>query len=218
MYATVIVNSNPSANNKDYKSRLKHNNHKLLLGPKFNLVRDEFQKIKNKNFKNKIFISSGGGAKDGGMIELVLNRLLKITNNKKIIIIINKSNSSFKNIKKLTKKNKNVEIFSNSNKISSLMSQAKIFIISGGNTLIESLMYKGLKLVISTADNQILQCKAWSKLKLINYLGHIKQRKNIKDKIDKYLKNKNVKVTKKLSNKSFLYGKYRVLNAIEEKY
>ena len=64
------------------------------------------------------------------------------------------------------------------------MSQSKIFII-WENTLIESLMFKGLRLVISTADNQILQCKSWSKLKFINYLGYITE-KNINNKIDKF--------------------------------
>ena len=84
------------------------------------------------------------------MIELVLKKLINITPKKKIIVIINKRNSSFKKIKKISKINKNLEIFSNTNKISHLMSQSKIFIISGGNTLIESLMFKGLRLVIST--------------------------------------------------------------------
>ena len=216
MYATVIVNSNPSANSNKYKNRLKHNNHRLLLGPKFNLVRDEFKKIKKNNFKNKIFVSSGGGSKDGGMIELVLKKLLKIIDNQKIIIIVNKSNSSFVSIKKLSKMNKNLEIFSNTNKISSLMSQAKIFIISGGNTLIESLMFRGIRLVISTADNQISQCESWSKLKLINYLGHITKRKSINNKIDKFFKNKNFKLIKKSECKNFFSGKYRVLDAITE--
>ena len=49
MYASVIVNSNPNANKSEYKKRIKHDNCKLLLGPKFNLVRDEFKKIKNEN-------------------------------------------------------------------------------------------------------------------------------------------------------------------------
>lgn len=218
MYATVIVNSNPITNRSEYKNRIKHNNYKLLLGSKYILVRDEFEKIKNNNYKNKIFISSGGGAKDNGMIELVLKKLLKITNNQKIIIIINKSNSSLKNIKKIAKMNKNIEIFSNTNKISNLMSQAKIFITSGGNTLIESLMFKGLRFVISTADNQILQCKSWSKLKLINYLGHITEKKKINNKIDKFFKNINFKLIKKLNSKNFIYEKYRFLDAIKERY
>jgi spore coat polysaccharide biosynthesis predicted glycosyltransferase SpsG len=114
--------------------------------------------------------------------------------------------------------NKNIEIFSNTNKISNLMSQAKIFITSGGNTLIESLMFKGLRFVISTADNQILQCKSWSKLKLINYLGHITEKKNINNKIDKFFQNTNFKLIKKLNSKNFIYGKYRFLDAIKERY
>ena len=80
MYASVIVNSNPNANKSEYK-KIKHDNCKLLLGPKFNL--EMSLKIKNENYKNKTFVSSGGGAKDGGMIELVLKKLINITPKKR---------------------------------------------------------------------------------------------------------------------------------------
>ena len=44
-------------------------------------------------------------------------------------------------------------------------------------------MFKGSKLVISTAKNQISQCKSWSNLKYINYLGHISKKKMILKKL-----------------------------------
>ena len=217
-YANFIVNSNPSVRKKDYISRLKHNKTKLLLGPKFNLLRDEFKKIKNNNNNKNIFISSGAGIKDFGMIEMVVKKLLEIIQKQKIIIVINKKNISYRKLINLSKLHKNLKIFSDTKNISILMSQAKLFIVSGGNTLIESLMFKGSKLVISTAKNQISQCKSWSNLKYINYLGHISKKKMILKKIDKYFRKSDFKLSKKITNSLFLNGKYKIFNEIKKKY
>ena len=215
-YANFIVNSNPSVRKKDYISRLKHNKTKLLLGPKFNLLRDEFKKIKNNNNNKNIFISSGAGIKDFGMIEMVVKKLLEIIQKQKIIIVINKKNISYRKLINLSKLHKNLKIFSDTKNISILMSQAKLFIVSGGNTLIESLMFKGSKLVISTAKNQISQCKSWSNLKYINYLGHISKKKMILKKIDKYFRKSDFKLSKKITNSLFLNEKNKIFNEIKK--
>ena len=152
------------------------------------------------------------------MIEMVVKKLLEIIQKQKIIIVINKKNISYRKLINLSKLHKNLKIFSDTKNISILMSQAKLFIVSGGNTLIESLMFKGSKLVISTAKNQISQCKSWSNLKYINYLGHISKKKMILKKIDKYFRKSDFKLSKKITNSLFLNGKYKIFNEIKKKY
>ena len=68
------------------------------------------------------------------MIEMVVKKLLEIIQKQKIIIVINKKNISYRKLINLSKLHKNLKIFSDTKNISILMSQAKLFIVSGGNT------------------------------------------------------------------------------------
>ena len=97
----------------------------------------------------------------------------------------------------------------NTKKISYYFSKSYISITSGGSLLNESLLFNLKRIIISTASNQVNQCKAWNKL---NYIEE-------KEKISTKLKNK-LNNVKKIKSKNYtnkeklLNGKFRIVKKI----
>ena len=216
LLAKIIVNSNPQINKYEYIKRVKSKKHKLLLGMKYAVLRDEFNK-EYKLKKNKILVCSGRGTNDFGMVQFVLKQLNNLKIRREIIVLINKKHKKIKAIKDFCENNRNFKIIIGASSISKYLSQSKLLIIAGGTMLIESLIYKCKRLIVSTADNQTKQCEAWNKLGYIDYLGDIRRDKiKIKRDLPNLLYNSNYKQLKKLPKNLIYNGKYRIIKSIEK--
>ena len=97
-----------------------------------------------------------GGTDKNNLTELTLSSFLKL-NRKNIAldIVINSKNLQKEKIKKLSKKNKNIKIYSDLTSLASLILKADLAIGASGTTSWERCCLGLPSIVISIADNQI---------------------------------------------------------------
>ena len=188
----------PGTKISQYKFR-KEINQKFYCGAKFSILRDSFfKKKKNKTIKKKIFLFFGG-ATDNGALKWILSKFYKSLVGFELSILVNQ------NIKKeikpiIDKFYKLNPVNFVKNKINHIIDEIdnSLFCICSGGTITHEINARNKKmLIISIAENQIKQSKAWKKENKI-YLGSINNKSQIKKNFDKYF----FKVQKN-SNKKF---------------
>lgn len=207
LYADIVVNANPLIKKIDYKRRSYSKKKQVFLtGKKYILIRDEFKKRYKINSKF-ILICSGGGRKDNNYIETILKTILKIYKFEKIVIILDKNDPRRKKIFKINTGTNKVKVVSKTNNISRYFAQSKIVYLSGGTILIESLFYDLKRFVCSIAANQVQNCLSWEKLKFVNYLGDLSEKKLNYKNIFKKIKNTKYDRNNQILNRQYINGK-----------
>ncbi len=214
LYADIVVNANPLIKKKDYKRRSYSKKKQIFLtGKKYILIRDEFKKRYKINSKF-ILICSGGGRKDKNYIDTILRAILKIYEFEKIVIILDKNDPRRKKILKINTGTNKVKIVTKTNNISRFFAQSKIVYLSGGTILIESLFYDLKRFVCSIAANQVQNCLSWEKLKFVNYLGDLSEKKLNNKNILKKIKGIKYDSNNQVLNRRFINGKKLIYNNI----
>lgn len=153
---------------------LKKNNPKnAFKGFKYFVVDEEF-KVKRKSYKPNnffnILICSGGTDKKDFYIKVykILNNHKNIKINAFIGVGVSKNNKIYKI------KDSRLKLFINKPKLKQYFDKSHLAIVSGGFTMLESVITKTPTAVIKTYEHQKYMIKELTKLKLVNYLGNIK--------------------------------------------
>ena len=124
-------------------------------------------------------------------------------------------------LKKLSKNNKSIKIYSNLKSLHQITFQSDICLGAGGINNIERICLGKINYVISTSNNQIENCRALNKKKYINYIGHYSKINNkiLKKKISNIsVNNKKMKlIEKRISKLVDGKGTIRVANLINKK-
>lgn len=169
----VILNGNITGEYMGYESYFKGK--KLILGPKYNLIRDEFKNLRKRKLSEdvrKIMITTGGSDPFNTterIIEIIRGE--SCLDNIELNIIVG---NSFKNIESLedqSEKHKNIVLHKNASKISDIMLDCDMAISSCGSTLYELCVCGIPVLGIIIADNQELIAKVMSEEGYIRLLG-----------------------------------------------
>lgn len=180
---------------------------KLLLGPSFALLREEFIDAKSsiKPFSGKIerlFIFFGG-SDPTNETEKVLHaiRPLMIKYRLQADIVVGNSNPNKNNIKQLCNAINGINFHCQINNIAELMAQADLAIGAGGSTSWERAFLQLPSIVIAVAENQIEIAKANHFKEICIYLGLWNEvtTKNIKDLIETML-NSSVQINRMICN------------------
>jgi|APSaa5957512535_1039671.scaffolds.fasta_scaffold07043_2 UDP-2,4-diacetamido-2,4,6-trideoxy-beta-L-altropyranose hydrolase len=178
LWADYVVNANPEANIDKYKQVVRKKDSKLLLGPKFAILRPEFR-LQNPNkispIVNKILIMFGGGD-DRGAILLILKALLsELPAEIQFLVISGANNPRNQSIKEWVKDNGNdrVEIQINPVSVASLFLSADLAIISGGSVVYEAASCGLPMMLISIAENQLWPIQAWANAGAAISLGEL---------------------------------------------
>ena len=171
---------------------------KILAGPKYSLLDENFFKLKKnikaiKKLRNLIIFF--GSSDEYNLTQKFVDILLKLNKKIKINLVIGVTNKSKNKILKKYNKNYQVNMFYNLDNLAKLMSNSDVFIGSGGVTTWERCCLKLPSLVVSTSENQDKHSRYLSKKKIIKYLGpHNRLKKiNIKKELIKFIKIKNIK-------------------------
>lgn len=145
--------------NKKEKYRSLSPNSKLLLGPKYALLREDFttlarKKIIQKKPINRINICFGGIDSTGHTLATLKAAIGIETFTPQIDIIINKNNKDLGDIKNIAKKRKNISIYVSPNNIAKILSRADLAIGAGGSMSWERSCLGIPSLAIGVANNQ----------------------------------------------------------------
>ena len=176
IYADIILNTNPIVSKSDYRNKLTNPKAKLLLGPKYSIIRPEFPPVmsKTKSPIKTILITFGGGD-DRGAILLVLNALLKMRmQNVEFIVVSGQDNPNNNKIKQWIGSHNfaNIELKINPSSIAELFALCDLAIMAGGTTVYEVASIGLPMILISIADNQVKHSYDWSQVtESIKYIG-----------------------------------------------
>ncbi|MEO4054184.1 UDP-2,4-diacetamido-2,4,6-trideoxy-beta-L-altropyranose hydrolase [Solibacillus sp. CAU 1738] len=152
-------------------------NAKLLLGPTYALLREEFieEKMHIRPFNGKLerlFIFFGG-SDPTNETEKVLFAIKPIIERYKLSVdvVVGNSNPNKLEIKQICDKIENAYYYCQVNNIAQLMAQADLAIGAGGATTWERIFLELPSIVIAVAQNQIEVAKAVASTRAIFYLG-----------------------------------------------
>ena len=149
---------------------------KLLLGPEFVLLRDEFYEERNKKRNDfsevkNIFIFFGGSDLTNDTMKTLKAIFLLKSCNLKVNVVVGNNNIYKKEIEMFCNKYCWITYYCQVDNIAELMSQADLAIGAGGTTTWER-CYLGLpSIVISVAENQRQLAIDAHKIGIIKYLG-----------------------------------------------
>jgi len=176
LYSDMVLHGSPNATEKLY-SPLIIKNTKMLVGPKYAIVGEQFKKEREKiEFRKsvkEIFISFGGGNDKGALLKCISDLDPSILNNISLNIVTSELNPLINEIKEWVSKSKNVNLFINTNKVFEIMARCDLAILTPGTLSYEASCMGLPMILISTADNQDINASGWERIGAGKYLGKI---------------------------------------------
>ena len=173
----LLLDQNLIANYKNRYQNLLPKNCSTLLGPKYALLQNEYKDLHlsapTRTGSIKHILIYFGGTDLNNLTEIALSSFLKLDKkNLTLDIVINSNNPQKEKIKKLSKKNKNIKIYSELASLAPLILKADIAIGACGATSWERCCLGLPSIVITIADNQKPIARELHKQGLIRWLGH----------------------------------------------
>lgn len=152
----ILINGNITAEYMNYKRYT--NEEIMLLGTKYNLIRDEFKNLPTKAINNEVkeIMITTGGSDPYNMSCKILDILLKDDELSSLIInvIIGSGFVNKQQLYHIYGKHKNVVLYENVKYMSKIMSKSDVVISSGGSTLYELCACGTPTISFIMADNQ----------------------------------------------------------------
>jgi len=153
----MLINYSIYADKNNYLKR--YPNTKLLLGPEYAPLREEFQelptRITNKSV-NSVLITTGG-TDELNITSKIINKIMQYPEISKLQyhVIIGRYNKHLTELNELSEIYPNIKIHNNIKTISALMLECDIAISAGGTTLYELCACGLPTIVFSIANNQL---------------------------------------------------------------
>lgn len=188
----ILINGNITAEYMDYK---KYNEDEImLLGPKYNLIRDEFRNLPERviNEQVKEIMITTGGSDPYNMSCKIAKMLLEDEELSKLTIniIVGSGFTNKDELRELSKKHNNIVLHENVKRMSDIMLRSDIAISSGGSTLYELCACGTPILAFIMADNQEAVVRKMDELGYVRSLGWMFQNGDIVKQV-KYLRDEN---------------------------
>lgn len=183
----AIINYNVYSTSLDY-SNYEGTRTKLILGPQYAPLREEFRRIPAKQIKDvtDIFVSAGGSDPECITIKLIKD-ICPIFENIKFHFVVGSLNPRIEEIKGLSLNHPNVILHINENNMSGLMQQCDLAISASGSTLYELCACGVPTITYSLADNQLLAMKQFEQQGLMKCAGDCRYNDGFTNKIKEIL-------------------------------
>lgn len=214
----IIINQNIYANKEMYKGRVLPET-KLLLGPEYAMLRDEFLEFRSR-YKvseeiNDVVVTLGGSDPDN-ITEKIVEYLKD--EDYKLHIVLGKGNLCYDRIKSIIAGYDNIKLYIDVAKMSELMMRSDIVICAGGTTVLE-VMFLGIPFIVGKlVENQRFVVRYIDRNELGLVLGDYKElsKELLLEKINDFNY-----IERKISSekgKTIIdgRGKYRIMDAIKD--
>lgn len=178
LWADWVVNANPLADAEAYSGLIVNPLTKLLTGPQYAILRPEFPPSVFKPDDRPIerVVVTFGGGDDRGGIEFVLNTMLAdFMAPLQFIIVSGKSNPRNQGLQNWVTNYgaERIELLVEPDRISDVFANSDLAIMAGGTTVYEAACCRLPMILITIADNQLLQAQALAKQGMALYLGRL---------------------------------------------
>ncbi len=169
----VLINGNITAEYTTYKRY--HESEIMLLGVKYNLIREEFKNISRRKLEhkvNKIMITTGGTDPNNLSVKYIRAILShEQLNGLTINVIIGNTFGNKDELKRISQDNSNVILHENPKLMSTIMLDSDIAISAGGSTLYELCACGTPTIAFIMVDNQEFIVKKMDELGYIKSIG-----------------------------------------------
>ncbi len=171
----LLIDQNYSERSATSFEKLVPKTCELLLGPRFALIGDQFQKLRELKSKSaaelkRIFIFCGGSDPQNLTQQVIDEISCSELSNIAVDVVVGAQNKTFDREAAL-KMNARIEIHDASGEFARIMSIADLAIGAGGTTSWERLCLGVPSIVVSIANNQNSACERLGGDGLVNYLG-----------------------------------------------
>ena len=179
LWADIVLNANPAVHTEDYQAVLRNPNARLLLGPRYAILRPEFEQVTLREPGRpvkKILLTFGGGD-DCGANQFVLSTLLPVSSpEQEFVVIAGASNPSNPYLKRWIDAHGQgrVSLQIDPEQVAPLFASCDLAVMAGGTSTYEAARCGLPMILIAIADNQVAQSKAWSDCGCAIYLGTAK--------------------------------------------
>ena len=152
----ILLNHNLGAEAKKYK-KLVPKKCNLKCGSKYTLLRNEFYKEKNKQYKKnkktkQVLVAMGGA--DNAKLNVKILKILEKFQNIRVVLVTTKANKNLKELQKYIQDKRWVRLEINATNIAQLMAQSNFAIITPTVTANEAYYMQLPFIAIKTAKNQ----------------------------------------------------------------
>jgi len=176
-YATFILHGSPDATNDKYLPLLINKKAELLLGTKYAIVGENFRKFKKVNYRTaaiqRVLLCFGGGDDNNATFKCLSLLNLSEFDSIEFYIVISDLNQRKEDILKIASNHANVVVSINESQIYKEMNKSDLAIISPGTLSYEAACIALPMLLISIADNQMINASGWVRIEAAKYLGTI---------------------------------------------
>ena len=185
--ADLVIDGFIGFNNKITKNKFKT---KCLLGPKYQILHQQYNKIQNYKKKYDLLITLGGFDANN-LLEIILKKIIKYEKKIKIKIILGHATKKTSILKKFVTKNNEIIIINKTNNMKKEISSTKFGICAGGITTYEFATLHIPFAIVCQYKHQIFTAKEWHKRKIAKNLGFIqKDSKKIDIFLNQLMQNK----------------------------
>ena len=185
--ADLVIDGFIGFNNKITKNKFKT---KCLLGPKYQILHQQYNKIQNYKKKYDLLITLGGFDANN-LLEIILKKISKYEKKIKIKIILGHATKKTSTLKKFFTKNNEIIIINKTNNMKKEISSTKFGICAGGITTYEFTTLHIPFAIVCQYKHQIFTAKEWHKRKIAKNLGFIqKDSKKIDIFLNQLMQNK----------------------------
>ncbi len=178
LWADWILNSSPTASSEDYQQVKRKPEAKMLLGPRYAVLRAGFKEIATRPCNrelHRVLVTFGGGD-DRGATELVLSSLVEQAGPEVRFLVVSGKNNprNSKLIKWIQSYGMGrVEIEIDPPDVPRAFASCDLAIMAGGGSTYEAACCRVPMMLISIADNQKGHGAAWEKIGAAIYLGDL---------------------------------------------
>ena len=176
----LVINGFIGFNNKIKTNKFKI---KCLLGPKYQILNQQYAKKQHYNKKYDLLITVGGFDANN-LLEIILKKISKYEKKIKIKIILGHATKNKSIISKFVTKSNEITIINKTNNMKKEISSTKFGICAGGITTYEFAALHIPFAIVCQYKHQIFTANEWHKRKIAKNLGFIQKEPK---KIDLFL-------------------------------
>lgn len=176
LWADLVLNANPGVVAGDYANMLRIDDTSLLLGPAYAVLRPEFAAARGARAfdePRRILVICGGGD-DRGAIQTLLSASLDVTPPSiRLSVVAGAAHPRIDALREWIDAHgqQRVELLVDPPEMAPLMASCDLGLMAGGTATYEAACLGLPMVLVSIAENQEPQCRAWQALGAAFYLG-----------------------------------------------